>query len=50
MDNVKNNIHYSKLKLKNKTEKLEKSKGKNGRIKKFNYSVFHYRVNFSIIV
>ena len=29
MDNVKNNIHYSKLKLKNKTEKLGKSKGKN---------------------
>ena len=29
MDNVKNNIHYSKLKLQNKTEKLEKSKGKN---------------------
>ena len=33
MDNVKNNIHYSKLKLKNKTEKLEKSKGKNATLR-----------------
>ena len=29
MDKVKNNIHYSKLKLENKTEKLQKSNGKN---------------------
>ena len=33
MDNVKNNIHYSKLKLQNKTEKLEKSKGKNATLR-----------------
>ena len=29
MDTVKNNIHYSKMKLQNKTEKLAIAKGKN---------------------
>ena len=29
MDRVKNNIHYSKMKLENKTEKLAIAKGKN---------------------
>ena len=33
MDKVKNNIHYSKLKLENKTEKLQTSKDKNSTLR-----------------
>jgi hypothetical protein len=35
MDKVKNNIHYSKLKLENKTEKLQISGGKNATLRNF---------------
>ena len=35
MDKVKNNIHYSKLKLENKTEKLDKSNGRNATLRNF---------------